>query len=167
MRHRAARGHGLVWQLFADGAADLTRGGGSYACSRSGCPVGLPASARWEPPRGFPCQIRRGSGLLPVSDAARSASLLRVSRPAFGPTRSGSLSGSVGLAAESAARAARRAALKPVQEVLTDPREVAPKGSLGRLRASWPNDPSPACQDLRRAVVNLRWWRASAEHDAG
>src|ERR1700722_3028202 len=45
----------------ADGAATLHGGGGSYACLRSGVLLSSPRLARWEPPRGAPCQVRGSS----------------------------------------------------------------------------------------------------------
>ena len=64
----------------------LLRNGGFYKGRRLirlpaiGLPLGMPASARYEPPRGFPCQIRRGPGRLGVEP--RPASELRFFAPA-------------------------------------------------------------------------------------
>ena len=44
-----------------DGAADLIRGGGPYAGPRIGLASGLPVMPDEGRPRGFPCQIGRGS----------------------------------------------------------------------------------------------------------
>jgi hypothetical protein len=57
-------------------SGDFTRGGGSYACPRSGCPWGPPASARCEPPRGDPVSNRRG----PVTSPRVKAALVRQRR---------------------------------------------------------------------------------------
>ena len=45
-----------------------------------GLPLGMPASARYEPPRGFPCQIRRGPGRLESNRGPRP--ILRFFAPA-------------------------------------------------------------------------------------
>jgi len=81
-----------------------------------GLPPGMPASARCEPPRGFPCQIRRGYG--PSGAELRPAPIFcffaladrRWARPAWSP------SGVPDEAAVLAARAARGAALKPYRK---------------------------------------------------
>ena len=85
-----------------------------------GLPPGMPASARYEPPRGFPCQIRRGPGRM---DAKRGPHSYSLSRQPTGARRRrcGSASGSCGERAELAARAARRAALKPYRKFSQTP----------------------------------------------
>src|SRR5215467_13600007 len=105
--------------LLADGATDLTRGGGPYASHAVGLASGLPALARSGPSRGFPCQIRRGPGTSRLA-AAREVFACRASRPALGPAAAGALAGAEAEAAVAAARAARRAALIP--EPATDRR---------------------------------------------
>ena len=51
-----------------------------------GLPPDMPASARYEPPRGFPCQIRRGPGRWSRIAARVRTSAFRASRPALGPS---------------------------------------------------------------------------------
>ena len=51
-----------------------------------GLPLGMPASARCESPRGFPCQIRRGPGRWSRIAARVRTSAFRASRPALGPS---------------------------------------------------------------------------------
>ena len=103
-------------------SGDLTRGGGPYACPRIGLASGLPALARCGPPRGFPCQIRRGLVTLRIGGPKRPFCFA----PPTGARhrRCGTASGSSGERAELAARAARRAALKPVQKVVPDSASV-------------------------------------------
>ena len=96
-----------------DRVADLTRGGGPYACLRSS---GLP---------GRPISPMRAAARVPLSNlprprefgpvAARGILCFRASRPALArPERSSSESDGQGAVA--AARAARRAALKPYRK---------------------------------------------------
>jgi hypothetical protein len=104
--------------VHADGAADLTRGGGPYACARIGLASRLPA---------LPNEGRR-EGSLVKSAAAQTASvgsagpcpcLSRQPTGVRGPAGR-EQSGSPAAPAESAARAAPRGRLEPVQEVLTE-----------------------------------------------
>jgi hypothetical protein len=97
----------------------LDKGRRLIRLSAIGLPPGMPASARSEPPRGFPCQIRRGPGRLELNRGPHP--YLAVSRQPTGVLcrRCGSVSESDGLGAVLAARAARRAALKPYRK-LTD-----------------------------------------------
>ena len=97
-----------------DGAADLTRGGGPYACPRSGWLLACPR----EPDVG-----RREGSLVKSAAVLVTAWVSAALTPAlFAPAdrrragRSGSASGSGGLAAVSAARAARGAALNPYRK---------------------------------------------------
>jgi hypothetical protein len=83
-----------------------------------GLPSGMPAPARYEPPRGFPCQIRRGPG--PPVREPRPVRTFSLPRQPTGVRRRrcGSASGRSGERAELAARAARRAALKPYRKLI-------------------------------------------------
>jgi len=71
-----------------------------------GLASGLPAFSPMEPPRGTLVKSAATAANLPRRAAARLL-LFAPARPAYGPGRSGSGSGSVGQAAVSAARAAR------------------------------------------------------------
>ena len=77
-----------------------------------GLPLGMPAPARYEPPRGFPCQIRRGPGRFESNRGPHRTSLVAPADRRW-RRRCGSASESSGVRAVLAARAARRAALKP------------------------------------------------------
>ena len=67
-------------ELYARRSGGFDKGRRLIRLSAIGLPLGMPASARYEPPRGFPCQIRRGPGRFGVE--ARPVSVCRFFAPA-------------------------------------------------------------------------------------